>query len=554
MELRGQLSLQIQALIRELFDVDVDIALTIPEVQFGDFSTNVAMQLAPKIEKNPREVAEQIVEKLLEHDIQSSVAGPGFINIIVTDGQLWEATDKRNVATFMGKTFVVEYSCPNYFKELHAGHLYQTIVGDVIARLIERSGARVHRTNFGGDVGPHVAKALWAILEDLGGEYPEKLSHVERHHRANYISARYVEGSTAYDGEEDKKAQIEDLNKRIYQIHKHGDFTSSLAEVYFMCREWSREYFVELYQSLQVSEFEKYYPESSTEQRGTAEVQSRVGTVFKESDGAIVFEGEAYGLHTRVFITRDQLPTYEAKDLGLILMEMEDFAFDHRILITGREQSEYMKVVWRAADQIVPGIEAKMTHLTNGLIKFADGQKMSSRSGNVTTAMDVLQAVRVAVGDSGDSERDEGIYLGALKYEFLKHRLGGDIAFDPNESVSLQGNSGPYLQYALVRARSILTKSSAQPTRAGELEPGERSLVRKLAEYQSILEVATCNFETHTLCNYLYDLAVEFNKFYEKNRIIDDNRESLRLAIVSSYASTLENGLSLLGIYTPEKM
>jgi arginyl-tRNA synthetase len=324
--------------------------------------------------------------------------------------------------------------------------------------------------------------------------------------------------------------------------------------VYFMCREWSREYFVELYQSLQVSEFEKYYPESSTESRGAEEVRSRIGSVFKESDGAVIFEGEVYGLHTRVFITREQLPTYEAKDLGLILMQMEEFAFDHRILITGREQSEYMKVVWKATDQVLPGIEAKMTHLTNGLIKFGDGQKMSSRAGNVTTAVDVLAAVRSAVGDSGDPERDEGIYLGAVKYEFLKHRLGGDIAFDPQDSVSLQGNSGPYLQYALVRARSILTKSDGNPTLPDNLEPDERNLVRKLAEYQLVLEASTRNFESHSLCSYLYDLAVEFNKFYEKSRIIGDQREAQRLKIVSMYATTLEEGLALLGIYAPEKM
>jgi arginyl-tRNA synthetase len=235
-------------------------------------------------------------------------------------------------------------------------------------------------------------------------------------------------------------------------------------------------------------------------------------------------------------------------------MEMEEFSFDHRILITGREQSEYMKVVWKAADQVMPGIEHKMTHLTNGLIRFADGQKMSSRSGNVTTALDVLKAVREAVGDSGDIERDEGIYLGALKYELLKHRLGGDIAFDPNESVSLQGNSGPYLQYALVRARSILSKSEVDSSTDGALQASERTMVRKLAMYQHVVEEATKNFEPHTLCTYLYELAVEFNKFYETNRIVGDEREPLRKYIVERYESILENGLELLGIFAPDRM
>jgi len=235
-------------------------------------------------------------------------------------------------------------------------------------------------------------------------------------------------------------------------------------------------------------------------------------------------------------------------------MEMEQFSFDHRVLITGKEQSEYMKVVWQATDHILPGVTVKMTHLTNGLIRFGDGSKMSSRTGNVTTAMDVLGAVREAVGDSGDAVRDERIYLGAVKYEFLKHRLGGDIAFDPEGSVSLHGNSGPYLQYALVRAKSILSKVDVGFVDIKELVVLERSLVRKLSEYQFVLEQATRNYEVHAICTYLYELATEFNKFYEQNKVLGDPREQERLSLVKLYADTLEDGLGVLGIQAPDKM
>jgi arginyl-tRNA synthetase len=421
----------------------------------------------------------------------------------------------------------------------------------------------VHRTNFGGDVGLHVARAMWAILQNLGGENPDSLSGIEQGSRASYISARYVEGSTAYEGSADAKIEIDAINKRIYALHASGDTQSAFARIYFTCRQWSKDYFVDFYKQIQVTEFEKYYPESITHERGIKEVSSRVGTVFKKSDGAIVFEGEEYGLHTRVFITSEGLPTYEAKDIGLIFTETEEFKFDHRVLFTGRDQQEYMRVVWKAMDQISPGIEAKMTHIVNGIVKFGDGRKMSSRSGNVTTATDVIESVRSAVGDSGDKERDERIYLGALKYEFLKHRLEGDMSFDPKESVSLHGNSGPYLQYAAVRAKSILQKlipaygdtyNIIVPADDPRFDPGERLLVRKLAEYSSILEVATKEYAPYILCIYLYDLAQVFNQFYEKSTIIGDTRERLRWEILSRYYGTLQDGLSMLGIEVPQKM
>jgi arginyl-tRNA synthetase len=555
MNLLDDVSKEVSAVVSELYDVKCDAQLTFPEPEHGDLSTNTALKLASQLGRNPRDVASEICSSLAERGLDATVAGPGFINIHVSYEQLWKASQVRQTNAFEGKSVVVEYSCPNYFKELHAGHLYQTLYGDAIARMIERSGARVHRTNFGADVGLSAARALWGIITHLGGEYPDKLSEIPEAERTKFIASRYVDGAQAdTNDDEHVSAEIMEVNKRIYAMHSSGDTTSAFAQIYFTCRDWCRQYFERLYKELRVDTFEKFYPESSTESRGRQEVESRKDTLFSESRGALIYEGEKEGLHTRVFITSEGLPTYETKDIGLIMIELEEFAFDHRILITGREQAEYMKVVWRVADHIVPGIGERMTHLTNGLIRFGNGQKMSSRMGNVTTAMDVLEAVRDAVGASEDTERDEHIALGALKYEFLRHKLGGDIAFDPKESVSLQGNSGPYLQYAVVRAESILAKSAVVHAEIEELEPAERLLVRKLSHYAYVLDQATRQYEAHTLCTYLYELASEFNVFYENNRVLGDDREGVRVQLVESYATTLKHGLELLGIQVPEKM
>lgn len=573
MNLYTQVSDAVARAVLELFEQSIAVQLSIPNEQFGDFATNVAMQLAGNLGGSPREIAELLAGKLSEAGLASTVAGPGFINIRVSDEVLAQQSSVRDVQLYGGESVVVEYSCPNYFKELHAGHLYQTIVGDAVAKLVERAGATVHRTNFGGDVGLHAAKTLWAVLGGTNIEAQsdgdsstlteiKNMANTPLHSRAQYISSRYTAGSGEYEQNEQAQREINDINKRIYELHKSGDTVSDFAQIYFTCRAWSREYFESFYSELRLHRQSDgahftYYPESATEGIGMKTVMEYVEKgVFKHSEGAIVFEGEPFGLHTRVFVTKQGLPTYEAKDIGVMLLEQNDFAFDKRILVTGTDQLVYMKVVWKAFEQIQPGSEAKMTHLTNGTIRFGDGKKMSSRLGNVTRAVDVLTTVRELVGHSEDPERDERIALGAVKYEFLKHKLGGDFAFDPEESVSLQGNSGPYLQYALVRAKSILSKVATKPDGVYEhaFNPSERTLVRKLSEYATVVEKATHELMPHLVCTYLYELAQEFNRFYEQNLVIGSDKELERLQLVAEYAATLTHGLDLLGIEAPEKM
>jgi arginyl-tRNA synthetase len=197
--------------------------------------------------------------------------------------------------------------------------------------------------------------------------------------------------------------------------------------------------------------------------------------------------------------------------------------------------------------------------LTNGTIRFGSGQKMSSRLGNVTRAVDVLHEISEVVSSEHQSADYYPVALAAIKYEFLKHRLGGDIAFDIKESVSLEGNSGPYLQYAHARARSILKKADTAGTadttgQINDLEPGERTLARKISEYPEVIDKAAAELMSHHVCTYLYELAQIFNRFYENNRVVGDPRQELRLALVSRYADTLKTGLTILGIASPDKM
>lgn len=558
--MKQELQAAIAAAVASLFNQTVEIALTRPDEQFGDFATNVALQLARPLGKNPREVAESLAADLQERlagQIQGiNVAGPGFLNIRLSDKALLTALRTPLATPLAGKTVVAEYSDPNPFKVLHAGHLYTSVVGDAIANLLATAGAAVHRVNFGGDVGLHVGKTMWAALQELGGENPEKLAAIPENERSEWMARCYVTGNNIYDDNEAAKAEIIALNKRIYQIQGDLDHTSSLAQIYWTCRDWSYQYFDAFYASIGTS-FEKYYPESEVAGLGLATVREQQAKgVFAESDGAVVFKGEPYGLHTRVFINSEGLPTYEAKDIGLIMQKYEDYHFDKSVVVTGNEQAQYMAVVLKAVEQFRPDLTEATSHLTHGLVKLAGGVKMSSRKGNILRATEVLEVATEANKEvTGQDNRDA--VLGAVKYAFLKQRLGADIIYDPKESVAILGNTGPYLQYAHARARSILAKATGsvnELTEINELTEDERSLTRKIGAYNEAVELAVAELLPHHVCTYLYELAQTFNRFYEKNRVLNDEREALRLSLVASYADTLQSGLKLLNIPAPEKM
>lgn len=542
--------------VADLFTIEVEVELTRPDEQFGDYATNVAMRLSKKVGQTPREIAEKIAGELLKSDdiSKAEVAGPGFINIILSEEALLKEVERAPEKSLQDQVIVAEYSDPNPFKILHAGHLYTSVIGDSIANLLEAAGGQVHRVNYGGDVGLHVGKTLWAVLQDLGGEHPDKLADIPKEKHSEWLTECYTVGTAAYDENEDSKSEIIELNKKVYEIQREADCDSKLAKIYWTTRQWSYEYFDEFYEKIGV-DFEKYYPESETVQLGLETVKKHIGSVYKESDGAIVFEGEPYGLHTRVFINKEGLPTYETKDIGVIQLKKNDFNFDKSIVMTGNEQAEYMKVVLKSLEQYEPELVQATTHITHGLVKMAGGVKMSSRKGNILRAADILEEAREA-NKSANNQDDEHISLGAIKYSFLKNRIGGDLIYNPEESVSLQGNSGPYLQYAHARARSIIAKSQAlkDTTQITGLQKDERNLLRKISEYAEVVERATNDLMPHHICTYLYELAQAFNRFYENNRVIDDEREALRLQLVELYAQKLKSGLELLGIHAPEKM
>ena len=470
---------------------------------------------------------------------------------------------------YSGKTVVAEFSDPNPFKVLHVGHLYTSVVGDSISRILELAGAKVVRANFGGDVGLHVGKTMWALSRK---NVPLDELKIED------IAKCYVEGTQAYEENEEAKAEIVALNKVFYAVAELGaersqerleiealaeDFGMStvemmkLVELYWRGRELSYQYFEDFYAKIGVK-FDKYYPESSVAGRGLKEVREHTGTVYEESEGAIVYHGERLGLHTRVFINREGVPTYEAKDVGLIFTKWDDWHFDESVVVTGNEQTESLKVVLASVAEYAPKLVERTSHLTHGLVKLPGNVKMSSRKGNFLKAVDVLEMVQEMLGGA---EADSRIVLAAIKYAFLKYKMGGDIVFDPQESVSTTGNSGIYLLYSAVRAKKILVNvgdCSSSVQGSGSIDGSEkvsvRNLSKKVIQYKEVVQEAVAEKAPNKICTYLYELAQEFSRFYENVKVAGSECEGELAQLVKAYLNVMEHGLGLLGIEVPEEM
>jgi len=540
--------------IQEVFKVDVQPVLTRPDEQFGDYATNVALQLAGKVGKPPRDIATQLVEKvsaaLPDHVEAVAIAGPGFLNFRLKDQTLLHMLTVRPAKTLVGQKVVVELSSPNPFKDFHIGHVYNNVVGEALANLQEAGGATVHRVSYHGDVGMHIAMAIWGLQNKTGGN-PQKMEAVPEEDRPRFLGEAYALGANAYKDDAAVQQDIKAINAKIYDASD-----ATVNAFYNTGRSWSFAYFDTIYVKLG-SSIEKKYFESDAGPRGLGIVREHLADgVFENSDGAVVYKGEKAGLHTRVFINKQGLPTYEAKDLGLTMLKWEDYHYDRSIIVTANEINEYFKVVLAALGEIDQGLAAKTAHLSHGVVKLTTG-KMSSRTGQVLSAVQVLEMVRQAVQETtnGDAKTLDDSAIGAIKYAFLKQRVGGDIIFDIQESVALEGNSGPYLQYAHARARSILAKAGEHKSDAmTTLEPGERSLARKISEYPAVTQLAVAELMPHHICTYLYELAQTFNRFYEHNRVVGDPREGVRVQLVAQYAVVLKDGLHLLGIAAPEHM
>lgn len=533
--------------------IQEEVILEHADFSHGDYATNVALTSAKKLKKDPRDMAQKLVAAIGTVDGVSKIeiAGPGFINFTLSSAYISKVVEQaRDDKTWgknqlqKGKTVMVEYTDPNPFKEFHIGHLVPNALGESLSRLFEFAGASVKRANYQGDIGIHVAKSIFMLLEK-GVTEPA----------IDDLSAAYPEGSKRYDEDPAAKQAIDGLNKKIYDRRD-----PRINALYEKGRLLSLAHFEQLYKVLG-TKFDYYFFESETGPRGVRIVRARPD-IFEESEGAVIFRGEKYGLHTRVFINKLGLPTYEAKELGLAEMKREKSDFDLTLTVTANEQAEYFKVVMRAMELALPDLRGKLAFKTNGLLRLAEG-KMSSRLGNIITAEELLhdlaERARARATESRAADvkaLSQQIAVAAVKYQILRQGFGKDIIFDRERALSLEGDSGPYLQYAHARACAIASKAAESGVLA-VVEPSAapHEISRLLIRFPETVERAVKELEPHIVTNFLTECAAAFNRWYASEQILDGStRAPHKVALTDAVRSTLKNGLWLLGIPAPERM
>jgi arginyl-tRNA synthetase len=482
----------------------------------GDYSTNIAMLISKELQKNPTDVAKEIVSNIpkSEYVEKAVVAGSGFINFFVSDTYLAKEMEEISKDDYFdleekkGRNIVIEYTDPNPFKILHIGHLYTNIVGESFARLQEALGASVKRVNYQGDVGLHVAKTLWALLKKMNEESItfdtlRKLSLVEK---VKYLGDSYMLGFKYYDDLKDEKAieGINDINYYIFTLFdgslEKKDFSVyesiDLVRIYEETREWCLEYFETIYQRVG-THFDHYFFESEVSALGLKVVMDNVGTIFKKNGGAIIYEGETKkGLHTRVFVNNYGIPTYEAKDLGLAISKERVMKYDESIIITGNEQAGYFKVLIDALMKVRPDLGGKTKHIPHGMVKLPGAKKMSSRKGEIIEAEWLLNEtqskVKEIISERNVKDADlvsEKVALAAIKYTFLKVGVGRDVIFDFDKSISFDGDTGPYLLYVYARCNSIVRELEMASVKEGEksqysTNPIVKDLLKHIGSYK----------------------------------------------------------------------
>ena len=515
----------------------------------GDLATDVALQLAKPLGKNPRDIAETIAGKLRENEniADVAVAGPGFINIRLSDTAVLQSLYDKPHTHRAGKVAVIETNCPNPFKAMHIGHALNSTLADTMANLLAVSGAAVHRVSYHGDVGTHVGKSMWAILRAIDRD-PAKLDEIPPEKRNEFMSRMYVEGSKAAKESPAARAEIDELAKQSFILDD-----PIYKQVYEICKQWSYDEIDANVARLGNVPIERRYAESETEELGKALIIEKTPEVFKKSDGAYIFEGSKYGSFDNIFIGSHGNGLYGAHDMGLIQLKYHDFPnLDLSVTVNGEEQAAYFRGVIAASELAIPELKGKLFNYATGLVKLSTG-KMSSRTGEVVTIEWLFNEFAKAIAAHGGDASEE-IVTGALRYQFLKVKIGSDVVFDINEAVSLTGNTGSYLQYAHARARRILEKSTVAAAFPAAIYDEDRALVRKLTEYREIVELAADSLEPHHICAYLFELAQEFNRYYEHHQVIGSSKEAHRIAIVALYADILKAGLTILGISAPDEM
>jgi arginyl-tRNA synthetase len=541
---------------------------------FADFQANVALPLGKRLGRPPREVATQVADHLDVADIcaQTGVSGPGFINFTLRDE--WIAaravaqltgSDPDAAASAPAQRVVIDYSHPNVAKEMHVGHLRTTVVGDAIARVLEYLGHTVIRANHLGDWGTPFGMLIEHLLDIGEPAAAEQLTRGE-------LTAFYQAARAKFDSDD---AFADRARKRVVAMQAGDEQTLRLWQILV---DDSKRYFNTVYRRLGITLTDADIAAESFYNPMLADVCEELQSagVAVLSDGALCafppgFTGQDGAPVPLILRKSDGGYGYDATDLAAIRHRTRDLRVNRILYVVASEQSLHFRMLFATARQagwLTDDIRAE--HAVIGLVSAPDGRRLRTRSGGqikLITLIDeaVERAGRVIADRYPDpAERAriaEAVGIGALKYADLSVARDSGYVFDFDRMLALNGNTGPYLQYAVARIRSIFRKGATTPDAASGpitfTEQAERALCLRLLQFETVLHQMADTAEPHRLCAYLFEVASEFTTFYEHCPVLGAPSEAVkdsRLAISALALRALLTGLALLGVQVPERM
>lgn len=578
--------------VKELYGADADPKSLTPSATKREFEGDLTVVVFPLLRmsrKSPEATASEIGEWLVANvpAIEKYNAVKGFLNLTVSPaywlGRLHEIASDADFgfrkAGPDSDLVMVEYSSPNTNKPLHLGHVRNNLLGYSLSQILKANGHKVIKTNIVNDRGIHICKSMLAWKKWGEGATPEstgkKGDHLigdfyvafDKHYKAEVKEIAARENISEEDAE--KKSPLMAEAREMLRRWEAAD--PEVRELWKMMNGWVYAGFDETYRRLGV-DFDKIYYESDTYLEGKDLVLGGLekGIMFRKEDGSVWADLTNDGLDHKLLLRADGTSVYMTQDIGTAKLRYQDYPIDKMIYVVGNEQNYHFQVLSILLDRLGFKWGKDLTHFSYGMVELPEG-KMKSREGTVVDADDLIDTMVASAAEMGaerfaempaeeSAEIARIVGLGALKYFLLKVDPRKNMLFNPKESIDFNGNTGPFIQYTYARIRSVLRKAEGfDPAATPQCEPNakESVLIRKVADFPSVVAEAGRNYSPAVVANYAYDLAKEYNQFYHDYSILreeDPARRELRLLLSYTVARTLKGAMSLLGIEMPERM
>lgn len=581
--------------LKDLYGLDVEPETIIPSATKKEFEGDMTLVVFPWVKaarKAPDAVAKEIGDYLVDNEPAVSRYNviKGFLNLVI-DPTFWNSV-LRGIArqedygftepTEQSPLVMVEYSSPNTNKPLHLGHLRNILLGYSLSSILKACGNRVVKTNIVNDRGIHICKSMLAWQKWGEGATPEstgkKGDHLigdfyvafDKHYKAE-VKELMAKGMTQEEAEAGSPLMLEARG----MLRKWEQKDPEVRSLWEMMNQWVYAGFDATYERMGV-DFDKIYYESNTYLEGKDKVLEGLekGIMYRKEDGSVWADLTADGLDHKLLLRKDGTSVYMTQDIGTAKLRYQDYPIDKMIYVVGNEQNYHFQVLSLLLDKLGFKWGKDLVHFSYGMVELPEG-KMKSREGTVVDADDLMdEMVNTARSVSAElgkldgctpeeiDEITETVGLGALKYFLLKVDPRKNMTFNPKESIDFNGNTGPFIQYTYARIRSVLRKADEAGMRGADFSaviPGEKeaTLIRRLADFPSVVKEAGRSYSPALVANYVYDLVKEYNQFYHDCSILKEEDaavRSMRLELSAVTADVIRRGMGLLGIKVPERM